>query len=162
MSGDGSSPEEFQDPLENFEPPKYGDPLEAALMEQSIEELQSRPFTTVAPETPIGEAVQTLAELDIACLMVAEGSRLVGLFTERDVLDKVADRFEELKDRPVRDVMTAKPVVVYETDSPAAALCVMAANGYRHVPVLDVKENILGVVSPQRVTSFLQKQFAAT
>ena len=72
-------------------------------------------------------------------------------------MDKVALEFDAVKDRPVRDLMTAKPVYVYATDSAAAAFTVMAVAGYRHVPVLDLDENLVGIVSPQRVTSFLQE-----
>ena len=58
----------------------------------------------------------------------------------------------------VSEVMTPNPVFLYETDSLASALCVMALYGFRHVPVLDLKENIVGIVSPQRVAMFLQEQ----
>jgi CBS domain-containing protein len=92
-------------------------------------------------------------------VLVAQEGRLLGIFTQRDVLDKVADRFDQLKDRPVREVMTPDPLVVYETDNPATALSIMAEHGLRHVPVLDVDEKIVGVVSPKRVTAFLQKHF---
>jgi len=151
--------EEFQDPLENYEPPVYSDKVEEALAEETVAAIQSQPFTTISPDAPIHSAVQVLAGLEIACLLVAEGEQLVGVFSERDVLDRVADRWEDLKDRPVREVMSGDPVFAYDTDSAAAALCVMAASGLRHVPVLDANEKIVGIVSPQRITAFLQQHF---
>jgi CBS domain-containing protein len=51
--------------------------------------------------------------------------------------------------------MTKDPVFVYDTDSSGAALCVMAVAGHRHVPVLDREHRIIGIVTPQRITSFL-------
>jgi CBS domain-containing protein len=50
-------------------------------------------------------------------------------------------------------------VFAYETDSAGAALSVMAVSGFRHVPVLDVDDKIVGIVSPPRVTAFLQQHF---
>ncbi|MCA9069216.1 MAG: CBS domain-containing protein [Planctomycetaceae bacterium] len=152
------SEDEFQDPLENYDPPTYSDPLEEALAQQLVTEIQATPFATVNQETPISEALGKLVGDDIACLLVSDDEgKLVGVFSDRDVLNHVALEFDEVKNQPVRTVMTADPVYVYETDSAAAALTVMAVSGFRHVPVVDLKEHILGIISPQRVTQFMNQ-----
>ena len=149
----------FADPLENYDPKTYDDPVEHALTEQSAEAIQSTPFVSIPPSTPVSEAVAQLANGPLACLLVVEDEKLVGLFAERDVLDKVALRYDEVRDNPVADVMTADPVCVLNTDSPAAVLNVMAISGYRHVPVVTLDGKPLGVATPQRVTSFLRAAF---
>lgn len=154
-----NSPEEFEDPLENFDPKTYDDPLEKALAEQSVSAINSHPYARISPDATVYEALQKLGELQHACLLVEENESLVGVFSDRDVLKKVALEFDEVKDRPVRDFMTTDPVVVYETDSSAAALTVMAVLGFRHVPVLDLDDKIVGIISPQRVTEFLMANF---
>ena len=156
MPGATHSTGEFQDPLENYDPPKYDDPLEQALAEESVAAIQSSPYASVSPDTPVHEAVAQLAGLSVACLLVEEQGKLVGLLTERDVLDKIALEHEAVRDRPVRDVMTNDPVYVHDTDSAAAVLSVMAVSGYRHVPVVALDGTIVGLASPQRVTGFLQ------
>ncbi len=150
-------PGDFQDPLENFDPKSYDDPLEEALIEETVEAIQHDPFATISPDTKIEAAVQQLDSMHIACLLVAEDGKLVGVFSDRDVLDRVALEFDELRDRPVREVMTTEPVYVYDSDSSAVALSVMAVSGFRHVPVLNLDDNVCGIVSPQRVTAFLQR-----
>ena len=135
------------------------DPLEVALVEKTVEAIQSQPYAAVTPTTSIAEAVHQLANLEIGCVLVVENGKLVGVFTNRDVLDKVADRYDEIKDHPVSEVTTSSPIYVYETDSAAAALHVMAVSGYRHVPVISVKDELVGIVSPQRVLEFLQSHF---
>jgi CBS domain-containing protein len=152
-------PEDFQDPLENYDPKKYTDPLERALAEEPVMQIRHEPMATIAPETPIRDAVKRLAGLHVACLLVEQEGKLLGVFSDRDVLDKVALEYDDVKDLPVRDVMTSDPVYVNETDSAAAAFSVMAVAGFRHVPILDVKQNLVGIVSPQRVTAFLEQQF---
>ena len=151
------SPDEFQDPLENFEPKTYDDPVERALAEETADAIQHQPVATIAADTAIADAVEKLAGFHVACLLVVEDDKLVGVFSDRDVLDKVALEHEQLKDHPVSEVMTRDPVYVYQTDPSAAALSVMAISGFRHVPILDLDEKLTGIVSPQRVTAFLQK-----
>lgn len=149
--------QEFEDPLQNYDPQEYSDGFEQALVESSVEEIEAAPFVTVPANTPIHEAIAKLAGLHVACLMVEEDGKLVGVFSDRDVLDKVALEAATFRDRPVRDVMTHHPVFVYETDTPAAVLHVMAVGGHRHVPVLRHDGSIVGIVSPQRVTQFLKQ-----
>jgi len=151
--------EEFQDPLENYDPKTYADPLEQALAEESVGAIQHEPFVTISPDTKIEQAVRRLAGEGVACLLVAEDGKLQGVFSERDVLDRVSEDYDRMKDRPVAEVMSASPVFAYDSDSAAAALCVMAASGLRHVPVLNHSDEIVGIVSPQRVTGFLQEHF---
>ena len=151
---------EFQDPLENYDPKTYDDPLEQALAEQPVMAIQHEPFTTIPPELPVHEAISKLASMHAACLLVEKDEQLVGVFSDRDVLNNVALDYEKVKDSPVSEVMTTNPVYVFETDSSAAALTVMADSGFRHVPILDLDHKITGIVSPQRVTGFMHAYFA--
>lgn len=156
-----SASEEFRDPLENYDPRSYGSSLEQALAEETVAAVQSRPYMSVSPDTSVAVAVQLLADRGVACALVEEEGKLVGVFSDRDVLNKVALEYETMKRQPVRDVMVADPVFVRESDSAAAALCVMAVMGHRHVPVLDADDKILGIVTPQRITSFLLERIDA-
>ena len=162
MSNDHSSAPsegEFQDPLENYDPKTYEDGVEEALAEQSVESIMHQPFATIPADTSVSVAMHKLSAFHIACLMVEEDGKLVGVFSHRDVLDRVALEYDEVKDQCVREVMTSNPVYIYDTDPAAAALSVMAVSGYRHVPIVDSGERIVGIVSPQRVTAFLTKAF---
>ncbi len=157
-SNRSNPPQNFQDPLENYDPPTYDDPLEQALQEQTVAAIRTQPYASISPEATIESALQKLARGHIACLLVEQQGRLVGVFSDRDFLDKVALEYDQLKAQPVSSVMTRDPVFVFETDSAASALCVMAVSGFRHVPVIDMEHQVVGIVSPQRVTSFLREQ----
>ncbi len=78
--------------------------------------------------------------------MVDDKGKLLGIFTERDLLKKVAGIHVLYADMPVRSFMTYKPVTLAASDSLAFALHKMDGGGYRHVPVLD-KGKPIGVVS---------------
>lgn len=149
---------EFQDPLQNYDPKVYANSLEKALAEESVLAIQYRPVAVADVDTSIRDAVAQLASLQVACLLIEDEGRLVGVFSDRDVLDKIGLEFDDIKDKTVREVMTRDPVFVYESDSAAAAISVMAVHGFRHVPVTDAKHKVLGIISPQRVTAFLRRQ----
>ena len=154
-----TTPDDFFDPLEDYEPPEYEHPMQEALVEEKVPAIEHKPFITIPPTTTVEEAMKIMTEKEIGCLMVEECNTLVGVISDRDLLDHVGLEYAELKDNPVTDVMTADPCYLLETQSTAAALCVMAVSGYRHVPVLNVDNEIVGIVSPQRVTAWLQKYY---
>jgi CBS domain-containing protein len=156
------SSEDFQDPLQNYEPKEFADPIQEALAEETVGSIQHTPYATISPETPVDEAIRKLATAHVACLLVVEDGRLVGVFSDRDALDKVALEYDEVHNRPVSELMTPNPVYVYETDASASALCVMAVNRHRHVPILDLDEKVTGIISPQRVTQFLHDRLVGT
>ena len=150
---------EFIDPLENYDPKQYEDSLERALAEETVSRIQHRPHGSVGPDLCAMDAVKQLAQQHVACLLVEEDGDLIGVFTDREVLNATADDID-LNKKTVRELMTKNPVFVYTSDPAAAALSVMAVNGFRHAPILDVDEKVVGIVSPQRITAFLSKHFS--
>lgn len=149
--------DEYQDPLQNYDPPEYGDALEEALGERPVSDMQAQPSSSINKSATVREALQQLSEMHHACLLVEDEGKLVGVVSDRDVLNHVALELPGVLDQPVSSIMTTDPIRVLDTDSAAAALAVMANRGYRHVPVVDIENNIRGIVSPQRVTAFLWK-----
>jgi len=101
----------------------------------------------VPPSMPVGEAVRWMHEHGTDCLLVCEGDRLLGIFTDRDAVVKVAgaDRSGEA----VRAFMTPDPVVLAPEDTLAVAIHKMAVGGFRHIPVVDgaSRDHVVGVVS---------------
>jgi CBS domain-containing protein len=119
------------------------------------------PFDTVRPETPVRAVLEQMARHNIASLVIADADgHLAGIFSERDVLIKVADEFDAVKDEPVSKVMTPNPMAVYVTDSPGKAMNLMATMGIRHIPILDVDDKVVGILGPRRVTHFLKTHLA--
>jgi CBS domain-containing protein len=152
--------DEFEDPLKNFERPTFDDELERSLAEDPVTVMEHTPFEAVTPDTAVETAMRKMVDLEIACLMVVDphqGGKLVGIFSERDILTRVAPEFDRVKDKPIREVMTPDPIVVYETDTPAKALNLMSIGGFRHVPILDVDDKVIGILGPRRVTAYVQK-----
>jgi CBS domain-containing protein len=149
---------ETPDPLSDYEPAKYTDPMQRVLAEETVEAIESRPFVTVEASTPVRQAIELLHQSGVSSLMVLKDDRLVGIFTERDVLEKVVESYERVATQAVESFMTAEPTIVYQSDPAAAALAAISVAGHRHVPVLDLDENVQGILSPRRVFQFVDQR----
>ena len=129
------------------------------MAEETVDAIASRPFLQVRPTATIRQAVLAMSGSRSSSLMVVDEGRVVGIFTERDVLEKVAEQYPKLASHPVSEVMTANPAVVYETDPAALAIASIAVAGHRHVPVLGIDDRLMGVIGPRRVFDFVEKHF---
>ncbi len=148
---------EFQDPLKNYSPPAYEDEMERALCENRVDQMRTKPSMAVEASTTVRDTLKQMYDMNIASVIVTEDGRLVGILSERDVLNKVVDRYDQISDQPVREVMTVHPTAVYDTDTPAKAINLMAVGGFRHIPILDVDDQIVGVLGPRRVADYLRQ-----
>jgi len=111
----------------------------------SIGEIMTKDVYTTTGETPVLAAAQAMVKGRFGSAVIVEAGWLVGIFTERDVL-RAAASGKDLSATPVSEWMTKDPqTATAEMESEEAAQ-IMAANGFRHLPVMDGK-NVLGVVS---------------
>lgn len=150
-----TSDDNFEDPLENYDDPTFEDPIEQALHDEYVAALQTQPHLCVPGDTSVRDTMKLMTGKQISCVLVEDEDTLVGVFGDRDVLDKVALEYDDVIDKPVRDVMSRNPVSVREDDSAAKVLSIMAVSGYRHVPVVTPDGKTIGIVSPQRVAKYL-------
>lgn len=100
----------------------------------------------VTPELTVYEALETLARLDAGALLVMDGDRLVGVFSERDYTRKVTLRGRNSKETLVSEIMTAEVVTVNATTRTSECMALMSARKIRHLPVVD-GERVLGMIS---------------
>jgi CBS domain-containing protein len=123
--------------LTQLDRPMAQNRIERSLMEDPVSVLGPKPAVTVLPTATVREAIQEMLADRIGALLVAdETGKLVGIFSERDLLVKVAGLPEPQLDVPVRQFMTANPETVTANDTLAFALHKMDLGGYRHLPVL--------------------------
>lgn len=99
-----------------------------------------------APDATVQEAAIGMADRHVGAVLVAEDDKLVGIFTERDLLTRVVAKDAKPDELRLKDVMTANPDTLKPDDIAVDALHRLAKAGYRHLPVLD-GENIIGIVS---------------
>jgi CBS domain-containing protein len=126
-----------QHDLTQLDQPTAQDRVERSLMETPVSALKLRKPVALPQTATVGQAIETMLADNLGALLVVdEAGRLVGIFSERDLLTKVAGIHEDYAGRPVREFMTAGPETVREDDTLAFALHKMDVGGYRHVPLV--------------------------
>jgi CBS domain-containing protein len=120
------------------------------MMKLIVDLIPDQKFATIAPKATVREAARTMAERNIGAILVTEGARLVGIFSERDILGRVVAKDLDPDTTPVESVMTRNPDSLPPNANIRDAMRLMVAHDYRHVPVLD-GQRILGVVSARDI-----------
>lgn len=101
---------------------------------------------TLPPEATVFEALGELAKHNVGAMMVMEGGKLTGVFSERDYTRKIALQGKSSKDTLVRDIMTTKVLVVTPQTPIRDCMALMIQNNIRHLPVLE-GDKVWGMIS---------------
>ena len=108
--------------------------LARSVMEDNLSQLEQE-FLGVAPDAPASEVIKLMKQANLGCALVVEAGKLVGIFTERDLLNKLTGKDARSQKLAVKELMSANPEFLRESDSVATALNKMSMGRYRHIPV---------------------------
>jgi CBS domain-containing protein len=127
---------------------------------RDVVEKKGRQIWSVAPGTTVFETLQLMAEKEIGAVLVMEGGRPVGIFSERDYARQVILKGKASKDTPVRDVMTTRVVYIRPEQTLEECMALMTDKRIRHLPVL-VEGRVEGILSIGDVVKAVisEKQF---
>ncbi len=139
---------------------------DAALKAWSAQEIQislkdlMRPIVTIDINCSTNEAIDLLLAHKIGAAPVVDNGMLRGIFSERDVLNKILNKqVGDLDHISVEEFMIADPQTARPEDSLNTAILYMARGGYRHVPIVDTENRPVGMVSIRDVISYLVEEF---
>lgn len=111
---------------------------------------------TVKAADPVGEAIRQMQQGHFgAVLVLAADGKLAGIFTERDVLFKLANKGKDWSKEPVSAHMTPNPEALPYDASLAFALNMMTEGGYRHIPIVDKDGNAVAICSMKDVVRYI-------
>lgn len=117
---------------------------------------------SVTPAETVQRAAQLMAERGIGGLVVTEGGRLVGIFTERDILRRVVAQQRDATTTKIVDVMTA-PVTACAPETPVdECAAMMTTKRIRHLPVVGAGGGLSGVITIGDVLAFQVREQQAT
>ena len=128
--------------------------LGEAILDATVKDLDPAPAVSVPHTATVREAIRLMLDRDIGAVLVERDGRTVGIFTERDVLRRVAARDLD-QSRPVADVMTPDPETLGPDDGIAFALNRMIVGGFRHVPIMGADGRAVAVISQREVVSYI-------
>ena len=115
----------------------------------------------VRPEDSVFAALELLAQYEVGALMVMDGGRLVGVFSERDYTRKIALQGRNSKETKVAEIMTAQVLTVTPQTGTRACMSLMSERKIRHLPVLE-GAMVLGMISIRDIMDDIIESHEAT
>lgn len=108
---------------------------------------RQRRVVSISAKATVRDAAKAMAEANVGCAAIVQGRRLIGLFTERDVLKRVLLRNLDVDETVVESVMTTAIVCAQAEQDAGHARVLMNRHHIRHLPVLDSEGLLIGVLS---------------
>jgi CBS domain-containing protein len=134
--------------LAGHDTPQSATTFRGRLLGETLDKLDTAAPELVDAAADADEAIRRMHEKGIDCVLVVDNGRLVGIFTDRDAVLKVAGT--KAGGQPISRLMTRDPVVLRHDETIAVALNKMAVGGFRHIPIVD-DGRPTGVVSARDV-----------
>jgi signal-transduction protein with cAMP-binding, CBS, and nucleotidyltransferase domain len=123
---------------------------------QTLGGIATAPATILEAQTTVRETVRLMARKNLSAVIVSQNSLPAGIFTERDVLKRVAAAGIDPAKTPIDQVMTAPPVIMPHTALVGAALAEMYRRDIRNMPVSGTGGEIMGVISMPDILRYAQ------
>lgn len=146
--------------LAGLDLPEAGRGFSGRLMSDRLDRI---PFVTplvARPGDTVAGAVEQMRHGRHGCVLVKDGAKLVGIFTERDLLSRVLRPGLDPRVTPVAEVMTPKPRTLAPDDPPAFAIHRMVVSGLRHLPITQ-GDHLLGFISVRNLLRYITQYVLA-
>ena len=134
--------------------------VERSLLRDRVSVLVPRPVLKVPPTMPVGQVLGLLADNEVGCAVVAHGNRPVGIFSERDALNKLNADAAALAAHPVSEYMTPNPITLVASAKVAYAVERMHVQGCRHLPIVDGAGELVGIISARDILRYLKTRLS--
>lgn len=134
--------------------------LDSKTLLKPIKNLKVRKPLTIHAGRSVQEAVGLMQQKYATCLLVTEENKLTGILTERDIITKVLAKGKDIAVIKVKEIMTPNPESFQPEDSIAFILNAMHVGGYRHVPVINDRNEPLAIVSVRDIIGFIAEHFS--
>lgn len=108
---------------------------------------KNRPLISAGPEQTVFDALNLMAKHNVGAILVLDKGALLGIFSERDYARKVVLYGKTSKDSLLSDLMTTQVCYVTPDETIENCMALMTEKHFRHLPVIDDNEQLLGIVS---------------
>lgn len=114
---------------------------------------------TCSPDSTVYDAVVSMTYRRCGAIAITEKEKLIGIFTERDLLARVVGQGRDVEDTLLSSVMSVNIETARPEDSVALSMGRMEHGGFRHMPVIDNDRNLIGMLSQRDFMSFAMRRF---
>ncbi|MEQ1486969.1 MAG: CBS domain-containing protein [Methylotenera sp.] len=115
-------------------------------LQQLLDSKKHKEVISIAPHRPVFDALVIMAEYKIGALVVLEGEKLVGIFSERDYAREIVLKGKSSKTTAISEVMTTNVLTTKPSDTVDQAMAIMSEKRIRHLPVLE-NGKVIGMLS---------------
>lgn len=115
-------------------------------LQQLLSTKKHKEVISIAPHRPVFDALVVLAEYRIGALVVLEGDKLVGIFSERDYAREIVLKGKSSKTTPISEIMSTNVMTTKPSDTVEQAMSIMSEKRIRHLPVLE-NGKVVGMLS---------------
>jgi signal-transduction protein with cAMP-binding, CBS, and nucleotidyltransferase domain len=123
---------------------------------QTLGSIATAAATTIDAQATVRETIKLMADKNLSAVIVTQAGQPAGIFTERDVLKRVAAASLDRAKTPIDRVMTAPPVIMPHTALVGDALAEMYRRDIRNMPVSGASGEIIGLVSMPDILQYAQ------
>ena len=102
-------------------------------------------------DASLQSAIESMQSSHSSCILIINDNKIIGIFTERDVITKVVAKNLDLENEKICNYMTNNPETLHSDDSIAFALNKMTSGGFRHIPIVNTKSKEIYVISMQDI-----------
>jgi signal-transduction protein with cAMP-binding, CBS, and nucleotidyltransferase domain len=131
--------------------------LARSVMEDNLSRLEYDETVSVSPDTLALEVARLMKARNSGCALVVDRGKLVGIFTEHDVLKKMTGVDRKLAALTIKELMSPNPETLNEKDSVAEALNKMSLGRYRHIP-FSKSDGTYAVASIRSVLKYIAQE----
>jgi len=123
------------------------------MQEHSVSELMTQDVVTCTPDESLVDVVKTIASKRFSCLVVVENEKPVGIITERDLVEVLADTLHGVtwEQLSVKHFMTSPIVTITEDLTLNEAILITRSHKIRHVPVVDPQGRLKGILTQTNI-----------
>ena len=114
------------------------------------------PIHSVGPDVSVTECVRTMTSKKLGALIIMDGERLIGIFTERDAMNKMLAAGRDPLNTKVSEVMTKNPYSIPPTTTVGEAMAIVTNRRFRHLPIVE-NGKVLAVISSGDLTHWMMQ-----
>jgi CBS domain-containing protein len=115
-------------------------------LQQLLDSKKHKEVISIAPHRPVFDALVVMAEYKIGALVVLDGDKLVGIFSERDYAREIVLKGKSSKTTSISEVMTTNVLTTKPSDTVDQAMSIMSEKRIRHLPVVE-NSKVIGMLS---------------
>lgn len=120
-----------------------------------VKDVMKTNLVTASPDESVAVVSRRMKENHLGAVLVMLSGKMVGIFTERDILNRVVAEGRNADQVRVEEVCTLNPVAVKASTAMKACAAILRKQGFRHLPVVDDAEQPIGIVSSRDFFQFM-------